>query len=1031
MANPYMPPDAQQAPSGNPYMPPQSGNRYLPPAQVAPAATKPADTGPMSWLHSLANSPVGHAVGSAASNVSDVLGRPAAAMSAFTTHTPTGNPLTDLVGASQAAGSMLNGSATPEARQSATDAMTHVMTQNTPLEHAAPWVQNLVAQTAIDPTNLLGPAIGKGIGTLGKAAYVGAIQNAPKAAGAVVRAAQAVSPDVGAAVNTGMGNVAKIAAAAHDSVIPGGSQAGATQRALVGANGAQGLTQMNQLKAAKNVGKSTSTSLGNALVDQYNGAVKGLSSSDKGALYDALNAGDISGLSPELQQSAQTIKNTTDTLAHLSGTHGLQDFLTNGTPGVDAIKPDLFRYQKTAGAPEVSPNGGTFYSRHAPDQRYSPKGVFGSGIMGDPIGGPNLVSQTMNPDANILKSIGGPVMPSLAAVNLLREGKPTLQNIATMADPKNVARYLKAVGIPDAQAADIIANHPEQFTDLFGGQLAKNAGYDGISTSGEFMGLTPKATLNPGAAVPGKGGGFTLPDWAQQFAADSPRGLQKASQYREAYVPHAYDPSKFGNMAEMDAAHGLTLTPEQSGLADILNSSDLLAKKAGVDPSIAYKAVVNQKDPFLNPRSVDAKLADPEFQDALFQSRLRAGAKAVAGVDTGKQVASDFGVKGFGSVPKPAQNYFNETFTPQSAKNGMQLGADAVKSVADAPKYGLFFNPLRHMANIGSLSTMMDPGTAAMASGRFALANPEFAGGAIGTGAGAYAAQESGQNPYLGALAGLATGVAGGAALGRTPLKGLAEASQGRAIGNAVKGGAVTVNPDAEIPGLINAIPGLKQLYEGSGKMLWGFDDAQKAAQYQRLVDSGMTYADASAKVGQHLIDYGNKSDLTKAASYAAPFATYRTKLPGAVGASLLDNPQNAAIANRIAPTLTGDRQQDGNGGEVTNYLPLAEMIRGAQDPKSYLRSTLSYPYKDALSMALPPIAGDKGRYFTYGHPVFKDTEDANGNVRKAMLLSQLLSGLPGGEQALSATGANPFPDRDFLRSLLEGSSGFNYKAQQ
>src|SRR6185312_2137758 len=136
-------PQAGPAPTPSPQQPAQSGS------------------GPMSWLHALVSSPVGQTAAHALSTVGDVIGRPYAAMSAWTMHHQLHpDEPSDLPHLAAAAGAMLNGSASPQDRDAATTAMTNTMAQGTPLENAPPWVKNLVVGTVMDPTTLASGPIG-------------------------------------------------------------------------------------------------------------------------------------------------------------------------------------------------------------------------------------------------------------------------------------------------------------------------------------------------------------------------------------------------------------------------------------------------------------------------------------------------------------------------------------------------------------------------------------------------------------------------------------------------------------------------------------------------------------------------------------------------------------------------------------------------------------------------------------------------------------------------------------------------------
>src|SRR6185437_10172432 len=105
--------------------------------------------------------------------------------------------------------------------------------------------------------------------------------------------------------------------------------------------------------------------------------------------------------------------------------------------------------------------------------------------------------------------------------------------------------------------------------------------------------------------------GLILPDWAQQHVSATPRNLQSLGQYRSAYVPHAYNPDGGTSLDDLAqtlkdmTAKGSSVTSNDvtsPNIADILQSANLLGTTQRVDPRIAVQQIVNQKDPFLQPR---------------------------------------------------------------------------------------------------------------------------------------------------------------------------------------------------------------------------------------------------------------------------------------------------------------------------------------------------------------------------------------------------------------------------------------------
>lgn len=421
------------------------------------------------------------------------------------------------------------------------------------------------------------------------------------------------------------------------------------------------------------------------------------------------------------------------------------------------------------------------------------------------------------------------------------------------------------------------------------------------------------------------------------------------------------------------------------------------------------KRIVNMLQQGAKPEDVAARIGvAPEAVTRNLQQRAQSVIDAIGYQPEARQVATGAVRHDFADVPRHIKESFLRE--PAPSKAAVPSIMRAVRAAANLPKYAFFFNPLPHMGNITTLGALSDPRSTALGAARFAAAHPEFSGAVAGAGVGGY------ENGPEGAAEGAVAGLGLGHGLRRfTPVTRAALGSETRAIDTATKAGAIPFNPEREVPSLIRAIPGLRQTYAGSNRMLWRYDEAQKAARYDSLIKSGVDPATAAQRVGQDLIDYGNRSGLTGAVSYGSQFPSYRVKMPGAVVRSIIRHPERTLAAARLAPAQAGLEQDSGLGDKSTvrSYLPLADTIRGANAPEDYLRSSLSYPLRDVLSgfnagnlapWAHPPEhmtdkeAEYEKHYFTYGQP-----------VDKATVATEVLGSIPGGDEALTAANLNPF----------------------
>lgn len=299
-------------------------------------------------------------------------------------------------------------------------------------------------------------------------------------------------------------------------------------------------------------------------------------------------------------------------------------------------------------------------------------------------------------------------------------------------------------------------------------------------------------------------------------------------------------------------------------------------------------------------------------------------------------------------------------------KDTIRFFTHAVKGAPDNPlikgsnlsKGTLFWNPFQHMKNIGTLT--------ALAGGPEALANTlKKAGIMAGADVVGNVAKRMGHQAWGDAL------------------RAKAETSQ---IGLAKLAGASHVQ-NLEQQGLIKAlqsIPGVGKAvskpFELSGRMLWGFDDAAKAAVYEKNLRQYKDPGVAAYHTLKQLVDYSHQSQAVRGMRYVAPFATWRARMPEAVLRSLVENPQNALAMNRLSGGMaSGGTLPAGNGKEYAYSTPLSEALQldpmaDKKGPLKYLRGSLG-PSADYLIQKLAnasrgPHPSDRGSFWTdYANP--------------------------------------------------------------
>lgn len=476
---------------------------------------------------------------------------------------------------------------------------------------------------------------------------------------------------------------------------------------------------------------------------------------------------------------------------------------------------------------------------------------------------------------------------------------------------------------------------------------------------------------------------FQLPDNMRRFELENgaTRDIQGSDQFRKNYVPTAHDVRQFVN-SELGHA-GITSTDEgaltagESRLEDILNNPADIPK--------AKTSGLSSNDAFLKERGEEARILGPDAQRKVIERRLTAGAQSIAARDAERSAAELFGVKDFSQIPPEAKEFFRDTVQREGGK-------DFWKGLIDVPKVAMFALPFRHMVNIGSLSWLADPSMR----------------------------QQYGQ----------------AAKFFQIMAKGADPETRAKILGKAYKYGVAGVPSHDRAAGWIGKIPKLGEIYKASNHALWTFDDAVKATRFNNLLKDymkrGMEESQAAYRaasdVSAELIDYSDQSPLTKFLSYVAPFSTYRTKAPVAIGRAVIRHPERVLASDRLAPELTGGTQQAGTDPETHKpqvgkaYIPLAETLRAVDNPMEYTRSTMGWPLQMAAGGIEKAIGAAQGKqvepYFTYGK-----APDAK------YALNATVGSFPWGDFALDAMPHIPGL-KPRLRELMRTNSAANYVGQ-
>lgn len=200
-------------------------------------------------------------------------------------------------------------------------------------------------------------------------------------------------------------------------------------------------------------------------------------------------------------------------------------------------------------------------------------------------------------------------------------------------------------------------------------------------------------------------------------------------------------------------------------------------------------------------------------------------------------------------------------------------------------------------------------------------------------------------------------------------------------------------------------LPGIKQM----NRATWDLDMSAVMALADHYERTGVAKGvDAAQRARQALVDYANKSPLTRAASWVAPFASFATESVKSVLGGIAKRPATNEAINR----LTGGRYLGGGDrSSGTAYFPTAKVGRGIFDPLSLARSDLGLPVRQGID-AIPGVGKHTNNYLTYGE-----------GPTPRWLLDEVLQPLPYGRDFAENAGLSNFkPPNPWLEGIEDAT---------
>lgn len=597
--------------------------------------------------------------------------------------------------------------------------------------------------------------------------------------------------------------------------------------------------------------------------------------------------------------------------------------------------------------------------------------------MFDTRGFENAMDDAQSQLGEVGKHVGGTVLdllgrPGQAAVAGIARGPQAAGNAfihgGAPTQDRDMATVRQKIGLAGVYDQKTKPDPVSQFL----GQAGR-----GMIDAGLQLGLDPTTYLG-GSGLIEKGANAL----GRQAYVAAAKGMAKANPVSRAAAT-IHDFVTPGGAASGAAKRTITAQQGEAGLDKyLMKKADVNAAKnapeAAAAPEVAGPATINT-----NPHAISPNKQSRLIPQVGFGKPHIKAADAARAVAQAKKNADDALLANVGRPSAPILG------------GGLADVADLGKKATKGTTSLMFATPQLpgmegHGSNILQTALMSDPGAALGGTARYLASGEPIPGAAL---RGAYQ-----KLPGVRGLVG----------------------AQDAAAARAKAAGALTETPEKD-PGFLDKIPLVNKLADYSSRTLWGYDDAIKGAlndaHTKNYLASGLdpkvARARAVDRVGQDVVDYDDKSDLTKLLSYGLPFATYATKKPGIVARAVARHPERVLALTRNNPNFSPDRDEamsypDQGRPLASIYNMLNNKSPGAkaQGPfpgAQYVRASAGAPVADLLGLANP--------YFTYGPPgKHADGDTAKGILK--LLLSQTLGNVTGGDKLLNATGMNYFGDQ-------------------
>jgi hypothetical protein len=498
---------------------------------------------------------------------------------------------------------------------------------------------------------------------------------------------------------------------------------------------------------------------------------------------------------------------------------------------------------------------------------------------------------------------------------------------------------------------------------------------------------------------------FNTPEWAKKYATET-TGAEPTlgrENFTKNYIPQ----------------------PTREGVAEAAK-----AKKKG--------EAFNVLTPF-DPNALHRSRSTIPLNDQTLPQYLEAMQRATK--NTGRQIGAAEARTALRDViaDKPELQKLGQV---ETEKSKIEQFLDPLKKVVQYPRAGVVSLTPAHMGNVARLAALHDPGALPGALKTLVKALP--ATGALGkrfedpaklrelfeSGTNAGIMEPPGEdradvfksllrfNPLQRAAGGALGGVATGEINSENSGQGLTSPQQTAidAFSGAVGGAA--------LPHYTNLI----------NRATFTFDDAVKQEMANRMIAAGEKPMVAGRKAAQRMVDYNNTGNATKVLKYVAPFATFRSAIPGAVAQGIARNPVRAEAINRATGGLFLGGTNTNDDGKTTKSFGPVEDVSRMTNPygiAEYGRAMLGEPYRagltalgitrDSIDQRTGKTRGQKD-YFTYGLGVVPGTPEGN-----KYLLNAALAGVPGASDELEALGLGRFgasQTQDGLAKLLYKFTG-------